>query len=143
MGVILFASTDIGSASTSYHFLKPIVEWLYKGRTQPNIYELNLFLRKTMHVIEFAVLAILIWKARANLPRPLRYGTLGGVTFVISIVALFAMGSELIQLFMKHRGASISDVLLNVSAGFLGLFLLFLWKMLIKPKPSRTSGQIF
>lgn len=137
MVVILFLSTDIGSASSSYHLLKPLFDWWYKGRPQPNVYEVNLLLRKTLHVIEFAVLATLVARARLQLPRPPRFGTLGVVTLSLSIVLLFAMGSELVQYFMKHRGASWSDVALNTVAGILGLIILYICRWIRSLFPKR------
>jgi VanZ family protein len=128
MGLILFASTDVGSEGISYGLLKPVLRWFDPHISEPSIYEINIFLRKTMHVIQFAILAILVWRARNSMGRPPRLGNLGGIVFTLFIAAIFAAGSEWVQHFMKFRGSCVSDVWLDMGGASLGLLLLFLYK---------------
>lgn len=126
MAVMVIASTDLGSTSASYGMLRPLLKWLYAEITEPDIYRINLLLRKLLHVIEFAILAILVWRAWERRPGSRRRGQ--GIALALGIAALFAAATETIQFFMKSRGASVYDVLLNISAACLGLVLLSIWR---------------
>ena len=76
--------------------------------------------RKCAHVIEYAVLALLLWRALRNTP------VLGAkmlVTFgaVMLGCALFAASDEFHQTFVKSRTPSVRDVLLDIAGAILGL----------------------
>jgi len=126
MGLILFASTDAGSTSNSYHFLKPLLQWINPNIQDPAIYEINIIFRKSIHVLQFAILAILVWRAHRLRNLPPKNRTLRAVTLVFFIAIIFAAGSEGVQYLMKARGASVKDVFLNLSGTVLGLGVVYL-----------------
>ncbi len=126
MGIIIFASTDAGSTSNSYRLIRPWLLRINPKITEPEIYKINLNLRKTIHVVQFAILAVLVLRAHRTVKPPLKHRNLRAISFVFAIAIVFAAGSEVIQFFMKSRGASIVDVFLDLGGTTLGLLAAYL-----------------
>ena len=135
MGVILFASTDVGSTSNSYRLIRPWLLRINPKMTEPEVYRINLRLRKTMHVLQFAILAVLVLRAHRMLKLPPKNRNIRAIGFVFFIAIVFAAGSEGIQYFMKSRGASIKDVFLDLGGTTLGLLVAYL-AGLFKKRPA-------
>jgi VanZ family protein len=76
--------------------------------------------RKCAHVTEYAVLAVLLWRALRSVP-VLRPKTLVVFGTVLLGCALFAASDEFHQTFVKSRTPSVRDVLLDVAGALLGL----------------------
>jgi len=137
MGLILFASTDAGSTSNSYRLVRPWLLWINPQIKETEIYRINLTLRKTIHVLQFAILAVLVWRAHRLRNLPPKNRTLRAVTLVFFIAIIFAAGSEGVQYLMKARGASVKDVFLNLSGTVLGLGVIYLTGVFKKRPPAR------
>lgn len=143
MAVILAASTDWGAGSNSYLLLKPLLKWFNPAIPETEIYHWNMVFRKTMHVIQFAVLSWLIWKTR----RPISYRH-GGFdlrlgSFTLAVALFFSLASEGIQLlFPESRGATIKDVFLDMGGAVLGLIIIwFLTQMGLLMGKSGVRGK--
>ena len=78
--------------------------------------------RKCAHVTEYAVLALLLWRALRSIPT-LRPKTLMLFGAVLLGCALLAASDEFHQTFVKSRTPSGRDVLLDVGGALLGLLL--------------------
>ncbi len=78
--------------------------------------------RKCAHVTEYAVLALLLWRALRSVPA-LGAKTLMVFGAVLLGCALFAASDEFHQTFVKARTPSVRDVLLDVAGAFLGLLI--------------------
>lgn len=78
--------------------------------------------RKCAHVTEYAVLALLLWRAVRNVS-VLRTRTLMVFGAVLLGCALFAASDEFHQTFVKSRTPSVRDVLLDVTGALLGLLI--------------------
>ena len=78
--------------------------------------------RKCAHVTEYAVLALLLWRALRSVP-VLRAKTLMVLGAVLLGCALFAASDEFHQEFVRSRTASVRDVLLDVGGALLGLLI--------------------
>ena len=78
--------------------------------------------RKCAHVSEYAVLALLLWRALRSVPA-LRTKTLMVFGAVLVGCALFAASDEFHQTFVKSRTPSVRDVLLDVAGALLGLLI--------------------
>jgi VanZ family protein len=78
--------------------------------------------RKCAHVIEYTVLALLLWRALRSVP-VLRTKTLMVFGAVLLGCAVFAASDEFHQTFVKSRTASVRDVLLDVGGALLGLLI--------------------
>jgi VanZ family protein len=136
---ILVASTDLGSAGTTFHFLKPILRWLDPTISEDRIYHLNILARKTMHLIEFATLAILVWRTRMapGIPRR-RNAPACAVGLALAVCAFFAVSTEIVQFTMRSRAASVRDVWINMGGAVLGLLLIALVKTLRRARQAKN-----
>jgi len=128
MGIILYASTDVGSLGNSTHMVNPFLLWLFPNISEADAYKVNIFVRKTAHVTEFVILALLVWHSYGCLKTRPRWRDLRLAVIVLAIAAGFGVGSEVIQLFTNTRAASVYDALLDFSGSLLGLVIIFLWK---------------
>lgn len=128
MGLIYIGSTDLLSSSNTSRFIVPILRWIKPDISWSTIRTVHHYIRKAGHVTEYAVLAILIYRAipkpdsakpfwRRWLPAAI---TLGGA-------ALFAASDEFHQSFYRSRGPSAGDVLIDSIGALVGLSLIYLF----------------
>jgi len=122
LGVIFVGSTDLMSAEHTSRFIVPILLWLKPGMAPETIRSILFAMRKCAHVSEYAILALLLWRA-------LRSGlAIGGkmlilVGAVLLGCAVFAASDEFHQSFVKSRTPSVRDVLLDIAGAFIGLLI--------------------
>lgn len=78
--------------------------------------------RKTAHVLEYAVLAALLWRARRKpaLTKGLPW-CWSHAAFAISIAALYAISDEIHQAWVPNRGPSAGDVCFDTAGAAFGL----------------------
>lgn len=135
--IIFTASSDQHSAEHSSRIIGPLVRWLLPQLPDATVNEIVTAVRKCAHLVEYAVLACLLWrvvrKPVRNDPHPWRWSE--AVTVWVC-VALVATSDEIHQAFVPTRQASPWDVLIDVSGGVLGL--LALWFI----RRRRQRGQI-
>jgi VanZ family protein len=132
MLVIFSASADAQSTQHTSRFLEPFLRWLKPDITPEAIDAVRWLVRKTAHVVEFAVLAWLAWRAlwrphRAD-TRPWSWRT---ARWVLLIVVLYAATDEFHQTFVPNRTGSWVDVCIDTAGGVLGLALTrvaYYWK---------------
>jgi len=122
LAVIFFASTDLMSADHTSRFIVPVLLWLKPGMSPKTIWFILVFARKCAHVSEYAVLALLLWRALRSSPAlhmkiPILFGA------VLLGCALFAASDEFHQAFVKTRTPSVRDVLLDVTGALFGLLI--------------------
>jgi VanZ family protein len=126
MGIIFSASSDSGSFQHSSRIIAPLMRWLFPHLSDEAVHAVVVFVRKCAHLAEYAVLALLLWRAlrREAAPRnaPWRWSTAG---LVLALVALYAASDEFHQAFVPSRQASAWDVLLDMTGAAFGL--LCLW----------------
>lgn len=84
--------------------------------------------RTLAHFCEFGLLGVL------SLFTTLCYFGVKARSLIVSISTVFvtAITDEIIQLFSDGRAFQISDIIIDVSGGFLGLVIVFLFALLIK-----------
>lgn len=122
LGVIFIGSTDLLSAEQTSRFIVPILLWLKPGMAPETTWIILVIMRKCAHVCEYAILALLLWRA-------LRGGSAmrGKMSILFGAVllgcAVFAAGDEFHQSFMKSRTPEVRDVLLDIAGAFLGLLI--------------------
>lgn len=137
--VTFVGSTNVLSVEQTSPFIVPFLLWLKPGMTQQNIWVVIVFLRHCAHVGEYAVLALLLWRAlRWGIRSSMRMPTLCGV--VLLGCALFAASDEFHQTFVKSRIPSVRDVLLDVGGASLGLLVAVSFANR-RPKDIQTSTQ--
>ena len=126
MAVIFSASSDRMSFQHSSRLIGPLVHWLLPHLSDKALHDVIVGVRKCAHLAEYAVLALLLWRALhkpAQAGRsPWRWSEAG---LVLALVALYAASDEIHQAFVPSREASVWDVFLDTIGATIGL--LFLW----------------
>jgi VanZ family protein len=126
MAFIFAGSTDALSSGHTSRFIEPFLRWLSPGLSDAAVESAVLWIRKSAHVTEYAVLAGLWWRAlwrpfRRD-PRPWSW-PVAGQAWLASV--LWAAADEIHQAFTVTRGASVRDVALDAAGAALGLLLLW------------------
>ena len=121
-GLILFASTGIASGQRTADFLQCLFAWFHfgSGHHHAHLGEVNFFARKSAHVLQFVLYALLVWHGLRRAPavetRPLRV-----FFWAVGSATVLAFASEGIQLFFPMRSPLFSDVVLDVCGAVLGI----------------------
>src|SRR6478752_394906 len=139
LGVIFVGSTSVMSAEHTSRYIVPFLLWLKPGMSPEAIWTILVVARKCAHVTEYAVLALLLWRALRNVPT-LHTKTLLVFGAALLGCALFAASDEFHQMFVKSRTPSVRDVLLDVMGASLGLLIAAIFANR-RPKNSRTITQ--
>lgn len=144
MGLMLYASTDVASGAHTSSGLRQLLADFGIHFTDEMIASINLFIRKTAHVTEFAILAILLW--RDGEPILQRSGRPYGwrlAAIVMGGCIAFAAASETVQRFYPSRQASIDDVFINTGGAALGLVIVQAFGRRRKEPPPGRSNVLF
>ncbi|MGZ4965540.1 MAG: VanZ family protein [Chthoniobacterales bacterium] len=123
VSVIFIGSTDLMSAEHTSRFIAPFLHWLRPDISAEAIAQVQFFVRKTAHVSEYAILAILLLRAlRAGRERVI------GRTLILTLLlaAGHAALDEFHQSFVASRTASPYDVMIDTCGAVLGLALFWL-----------------
>src|SRR5712671_3442618 len=139
LGVIFIGSTSVMSTEHTSRYVVPFLLWLKPGMSPKAIWTILVVARKCAHVTEYAVLALLLWRALRNV-QVLRTKTLMVFGAVLLGCALFAASDEFHQSFVKTRTPSVRDVLLDVAGALLGLLIVSSFASR-HPKESRRTTQ--
>lgn len=125
MGAIFAASTNLGSAENTGGFLEPILRWIFPSITHEAIEWCHFIARKCAHLSEYAVFAVLCWRA---LEKPFLVKshpfTLKWATGALLMAAAYAGSDEFHQSFTSARTASVKDVTIDSCGALVGLLLI-------------------
>jgi VanZ family protein len=128
MAVIYCGSTDLLSSARTTRFLVPLLRWLYPSISAEALNWAHVIIRKTGHVTEYAVLALLFWRTLYHLrspDRPIRPGRRVWQAWLLATG--YAITDEIHQSFYSSRYGSAWDVLIDSLGAAAGL--LFLWSI--------------
>jgi VanZ family protein len=127
MALIFSASSDSHSYEHSSRFVEPFLHWLFPKMPQDNIEKIHHLIRKCGHLTEYAILALLLWRAlhlsKDNLS-PWSWPKVGGT---LLIVFIYAASDEFHQIFVPTRTPLVSDVLIDTAGGAIGLLALWIF----------------
>jgi len=129
LGFIFIGSTDLMSAEHTSRFLIPFLLWLKPDFSPEALAQVHFVLRKLGHVTEYAILAILLWRALRRETNPQIKAILrlrSGQTLFLSVwilCAIFAATDEYHQSFVASRTAAIGDVSIDTCGAVIGLVL--------------------
>jgi VanZ family protein len=135
MTLIFLGSTDMLSAEHTSRFLVPFLRWLDPQISFATLNAIQFGIRKLGHLTEYAVLAMLLWRA-------LRSGTRWqmkiSILFLVAALAcaIFAASDEFHQSFVPSRTPSPHDVMIDICGAFLGLAVCWMFAR-------RKSAQAF
>jgi len=106
-------------------FLRPILRWFNPQISDEAIYRVQYGVRKAAHVCEYAMLALLVWRARRRpAPGERRPWDWREAGLAFAFAAVFALSDELHQALVPSREARLGDVLLDSLGAALGLLAL-------------------
>jgi len=139
LGVIFLGSTSLMSAEHTSRLIVPMLLWLKPGLSPKTIWIILVIMRKCAHVSEYAILALLLWRALRSGPT-LRTKLPTLFSAVLLACAVFAASDEFHQSFVKSRTPSVGDVLLDVVGALFGLLICASFARR-HPKKARSSIQ--
>jgi VanZ family protein len=127
MALIFSASSDSHSYDHSSRLIAPLLHWLFPQMPATRVDAIVYFVRKCAHLTEYAVLALLLWRAVRrpvkNDPRPWIWPEAG---LALAIVFLYAASDEFHQIFVPTRTAQVSDVFIDTAGGAASLLALWM-----------------
>lgn len=122
---ISWFSTDAFSARSTNSYIDPVLRWIFGDLTPAGFRLAHNVIRKSAHLIEYAILAALTCRAqvtaRARIPRSLALRTLAAC-------AAYALLDEAHQSFVPSRTGSIVDVLVDSAGAAVGAFAITAWR---------------
>jgi VanZ family protein len=127
MALIFSGSTDLMSSQRTSRIIGPVVRWMFPWLAEETVGQVVFVVRKTAHVTEYAVLALLLWRAlrrpvKAD-PRPWSWREPASA---LALAALYAVSDELHQSLVASRFGSALDVCLDTAGAAGGLFLVWM-----------------
>jgi VanZ family protein len=122
LGVIFLGSTDLMSAEHTSRFIVPLLHWLKPDLSPETLVSIHVIVRKCAHVCEYAVLALLLFRAALSMTNlkwsmPILYVSVWVGCFLV------AATDEFHQAFVASRGASARDVMIDSAGAILGLLI--------------------
>lgn len=124
--IIFSVSGDKLSNQHSSRIMGPILHWLFPKMPEKTVDEIVFLVRKWAHGTEYAVLAILLWRARSKPLKPgFRSWRWPEARLVWLLSVLYAATDELHQAFVPNRQSSVVDVLIDSVGAALGLVLIW------------------
>lgn len=119
MIVIFAASTDLGSGEHTSRFLIPILKWLRPDILPETIELFHSLIRKAAHLIAYAVLGTLVWRAVGSGYAEWHASLRTGISFLVS--GGYAVTDEFHQSYVGTRTASPRDVLVDCSGALIAV----------------------
>jgi len=124
MAVIFVMSSRAGESDKSGGLLNGAIAWasptFYHTLSQYQLECLNYGFRKTCHVTEYAILALLFMRALRSGQKRI---SLGSLLLALFCATLYACTDEFHQRFVPGRTASLEDVLIDSVGALLALIL--------------------
>lgn len=115
MGLIFIGSTDLLSSGRTSRFIGPVLRWLKPDVTEGQIRFVQMIVRKTGHLAEYAILAALILRALRDMEDRRR-----AIRVAILLSIAYAASDEWHQLFVPTRQGSVWDVVIDAVGAALG-----------------------
>ncbi len=118
-GIIWQFGSDAYSLDRTSRLLQPLIDWLLAGVELTTRLKIHAWIRKSAHFIEYAILALLAFRAALLSAERHRIGTAFWVA--LFFVATLAAADEFRQSLSAARTGSPYDVLIDVAGGLIGL----------------------
>ena len=139
VALIWTLSGESYSAASTSRYLTPFLRWLYPEISWRAILRVHLFVRKSAHLTEYAVLAVLVFRA---LRLSLDVSTPRLIGLALALVVAVAAVDELRQSVLAARTGSLVDVAINFTGGALGVGLIVAfhrWLGIRAPAPEKDT----
>lgn len=119
VGVIFFLSSSQGSMARTSLFVRPLLEFLFPTADEATLQIYHGYIRKSAHVTEYAVLAILASRAFLTSSKSLLKNHWW--TAAIMLTVTVAATDEFNQSFNPARTGTPWDVVIDITGGLLGM----------------------
>jgi VanZ family protein len=127
MALIFSASGDTQSVQRSDGLLARLLGWMQLHPTQAQIEMLRWVIRKGAHLAEYAILALLCFRALDVRQRVRRWSS-AAAWWTLAICVAYAATDEFHQTFVKDRSGSILDVAIDTAGASLALICVWFYK---------------
>jgi VanZ family protein len=125
--VIVMASGDSKSVQRSSRIIEPLMRWLFPQASDETIHTVVFIARKWAHLAEYAILALILWRAlRRTRTPPLESWSRRIALLAWGGATAFAITDELHQTFVPGRQGSFWDVVIDSIGAAGGLFVFWL-----------------
>ncbi len=140
--VIFLGSTDLMSAEHTSRFIVPFLRWLKPDISPESLASIHFIARKGAHLSEYAVLTLLLLRAAVcvtNLKRSMLILCLSVWVACVFVAAT----DEFHQTFVRSRGASVSDIMIDSAGAIVGLLIgAFFWMSRVRStKLEKTDAK--
>ena len=119
-------STDSFSSDHTSRVIEPWIRWLFPAMSPLNVDWLHMMIRKSAHVTEYGIFALLI--ARALLSSSWPFLTRGWFVIGMGLLLAMAASDEFHQRFVPRRTSTPKDVLIDMCGGVAALTVVALWR---------------
>lgn len=130
MALIFVGSTDWLSGKSTGRFLIPLIKFLLPAADESLVNGIRFLIRKMGHLTEYAILAILLWRALTFSGRPGNTDKVEWsprIAFLAWLCAsLYAVSDEFHQSFVPSRVGSPFDVMIDAAGAGIAILILFL-----------------
>jgi len=141
MSLIFVGSSDAKSYTHSSRLIEPFLHWLFPHMTHAGIETIHHAIRKCCHLTEYAILAVLLWRAvRKPARRDSHPWSWRQALIAVLIVFLYASTDEFHQMFVPNRTPMVSDVFIDTSGAIAGMIVLWITGRMFKWWGKRESG---
>jgi VanZ family protein len=136
MGFIFAMSSDLGSAAHTSQIIEPLVLWIKPNATPEEFEFVHFLIRKLAHLTEYAVLALLVFRALKRSFRSPPAGKFSWQTAGLALLmtAAYAATDEWHQTFVPGRTPAVGDVLIDSSGGLISLLIVLFWSQYLAPR---------
>jgi VanZ family protein len=122
MALIFGMSTGFGASQRTSRIIGPILRWFNPDIQEETIRGIQLGIRKTAHVAEYAILALLCLRAIRQTPSgERRPWDKRSAIIALAIATLYAATDEWHQSFVPGREGAIRDVFIDAAGAAIGL----------------------
>lgn len=128
MGVIFLMSTSLGAGDNTSRILGPLLKFFLPDVSAETIAALRIVVRKFAHVVEYAILASLVWRALAKPARSVPIWVNGFAWKTILVCALYAASDEFHQTFVESRVGTPGDVMIDMIGTISALAVIWAWQ---------------
>jgi VanZ family protein len=128
MLLIFTGSSDLLSSRNTFGMLNPLLRWFCPTISARTVQKIHHFVRKAGHVSEYAILAILLWRAMpdySDVQKPLWKRRKAAL--VLAAAVFYASSDELHQTFVRSRTGAFGDVGFDSCGAVVGLVVAWAW----------------
>ena len=139
MSIIFLFSTDAFSGANTGSLLWTVVSFIYPGATQELFDSIHFYVRKAGHFTEYAILALLLFRAFRSGARE-RWRLRWALSSLL-IAFLYASLDEFHQTFTRRRTGSVYDSLIDTSGAATALVLFWFLSHRATEAQRRGDGE--